>query len=92
VGVGGGAGKRGLDIQHAKRMRLVILSSVTCLAPPYFLTLSHKRHDFLKKVVEYKMCVLIVATNCMRNISHFKNNSARFHGSYEEFVCGVLQP
>jgi hypothetical protein len=27
-----------------------------------FSTLSHKRHDFLKNVTEYKMCVLIFST------------------------------
>jgi hypothetical protein len=33
-------------IQHAKRMRRIIFSSVACLAVPYFHTLFHKRQDF----------------------------------------------
>jgi hypothetical protein len=68
-----------LVIQHAKRMRHVVLPSVACLALAYFSTLSHKQHDFRKNVTEYKMCVLILSTNFVWNISHFKKNWARYY-------------
>jgi len=38
-----------LGIQHPKYMRHIILSSVACLALPYFSTLSHIRYYFRKK-------------------------------------------
>jgi hypothetical protein len=47
---------------RATRMRRIILSSVACLALSHFFTLSHKRHDFQKEVIEYKVCGLIFST------------------------------
>ena len=54
-----------LGIQHAMRMRRILLSSVAWPAVQYISTLSHKRYDFRKKkkVIEYKMCVLIFSTD-----------------------------
>ena len=43
-----------LVIQHAKRMRRIILSSVPCLALTCFSILSNKRHDFRKNVIGMK--------------------------------------
>jgi hypothetical protein len=36
-------------------------------SPQYFSTFSHKTHDFRKTVIEYKMCVLIFSTTCLKH-------------------------
>jgi len=51
-----------LVIQNGKRMRSNLLSSVACLAVPYFSLLSHNWQDFPKTAFEYKMCGLISST------------------------------
>ena len=48
-----------LLIQHATHMRHAETSFVAPRSPPHFSTLSHKRCDCRKKVIEHKMCVLI---------------------------------
>ena len=64
--------------RHEKRMRRIILSSVACLAMPYFSTFSHKRDDFhKKKCIEHNMCILTFSTNFVWNTSHY-NNSAKY--------------
>ena len=70
-----------LVIQHAEHMHHIILSSVACLAPPHFSTLFHTWHDFQKNSIERKMCAFVISKTSMRNISHFKNNSARCYYS-----------
>jgi len=57
----------------------ILLTSVACLALLYLSTLSHKWHDFHKKVIEYKMCFLSPSASFVLNTSHSKKNSARYH-------------
>jgi hypothetical protein len=45
-------------------MRHIVKSFVAALASPYISTLFHKRTIVGKKVVDHKMCVLIVSTTC----------------------------
>jgi hypothetical protein len=69
-----------LDIQHAKQMRRLTLSSVACMAVPHFITLSHKQHDFWgEKVVEHKVYVLISSANVISNFSHYKKKLAKYY-------------
>jgi hypothetical protein len=51
-----------LLIQHVTRMPHIVKLFVAPLYLPYFSTLFHKRHDFRKIVIEYKMCLLIFST------------------------------
>jgi hypothetical protein len=44
-----------LVIQHAKRMRRIILPSVVSLVPPYFSTLSHTGTIFVKILLNIKL-------------------------------------
>ena len=44
-------------IQHAMHISPIVLSSVACLALPCLPTLSHKLHDFQKKLLNMK-CVI----------------------------------
>ena len=56
-----------------------ILSSVACLDVPYLFTLPHKRHDFWKKIIEYKMCVLVVCTTFFWNICYCNKKLGRYY-------------
>jgi hypothetical protein len=57
----------------------IVSSFVSSLAPPHFSTLSHKRQDFRKKkVIENEMCVSIFCTRFVENISHSKEDLARY--------------
>jgi hypothetical protein len=66
-----------LVIQHAKCMRCIISSSIACLVLPNFSTLSYKQHDFWKNVIECNLCVLILSTIFVWNISQSKKKWAR---------------
>jgi len=63
-----------LVIQRGPRMRHIYICGLSGFT--VFSTLSHKRHDFRKKVTEPKMFVLIFPTAFVSNISHFKKNLA----------------
>jgi hypothetical protein len=79
-----------LFIQHAERMRRIIMSSLACLTLPLFSTLSKKNGTiFGKNVIEHKMCALIVSTNFVSNISHSKKNSAKYYHSVHRFSFKV---
>jgi hypothetical protein len=61
-----------LDIQREMRMRRVVFPSVACPVLQYFSTLSHKRHDFTKKIAEHNMFVFLFCTSFVQYIGHCK--------------------
>ena len=60
-----------LGTQRVMRMHHTLICDYSGF-PIVFPTLSHKLHDFRRKVIEHKMCVLICTTSFVRNISHSK--------------------
>ena len=58
-----------LVIQHAKRMRRIVLPSAACPALPYFSTLSRQRHDFGKSIIAHKICFKFLYNFCTNNVS-----------------------
>jgi hypothetical protein len=67
-----------LVIQNTMCMHHIIFSSVACLALPYISTISHKWHDFQKKLLNVK-CVFWFPLQHIWNISHSKKNSLRYY-------------
>ena len=67
-----------LVLQHAKRMRRIIYSSVACLVLPFFLRYLINDTIFWKMSLNIK-CVLIFSTAFVWNIPHSKTNSARHY-------------
>jgi len=59
-------------IQHMQCI-CTILSSVACPALQHFCTLSYKRYDLKKKIIEHKMFVSIFCVTFVWNIFHSKN-------------------
>jgi hypothetical protein len=54
----------------AMRMRRIIVSPVVYPVVPNFSKLSHKWHDFLKNVVERKMCFDFLYNFCLKYFSY----------------------
>jgi len=66
-----------LGMQHAKRMRRVILSPVACPALPYFFHIICKKGKTFENRSLNVMCVLIFSKNSVLHISHSKQNWER---------------
>jgi hypothetical protein len=73
-----------LVIQHAKRMRRVIFSSVACLFLPYISTYFINGTILGKKLLRIN-CLLNFPTTFAWNTYHSKKNSVRYH-KYTQFL------
>jgi hypothetical protein len=65
-------------MQIASFLRRIILPYLACLAAPYFSTLSYKRHDVRKKIIEHT-CGFIFSKTFVWNLYYSKKNSARYY-------------
>ena len=65
-----------LGFHHAMCMHHIVICGL--LAVHYFSTLSHKRHDFRKKMLMNMKCVLISSTTSVCNISPCKKKWSRY--------------
>jgi hypothetical protein len=68
-----------LVIQHAKCMPHIIFQRVAFLILPYFAHYFINGLIFERKVIEHKMCVLILYGNSVTNFSHSNNSVIYFH-------------
>jgi len=66
-----------------------VLSSVVCPALQYFSTLSHKRHDFRRNVIQHKMCVLIFSTTLSETIFILRRNERDMINNVYRSSCKV---
>ena len=68
-------------MQHAVRMRSVILLSAASPDLSNFFPLSQKRHNFRENAIEHKMR-FIFSINFVENTSRSKNNTVRYYCKY----------
>ena len=68
--------------------RTGIILSASTLAPPYFLTLSHKQNDFQKNSLNIR-CVFWFCSQLSFETSHSKNNSVRHCKNVKTSSCKV---
>ena len=73
-----------LVMRYAKGMCHVISSPVVSPAIQHVSTLSHKRHNFRRKITEEKMC--FISTTFAWNISNSTKNSATYHKCTQVFM------
>jgi hypothetical protein len=80
-----------LVIYHAMCMCpiILVLSSVACLALPYFSILSHNWHYFQKKGTEHEMCVLIFSKTFVCSISHSRRTEGNITVNVHRSACKI---
>jgi len=61
-----------LGIQHEMPMRHIIICGLS--DSKYFSTLPHKWQNFLKTVIDHKMCFFSFSTTFVQNIYNSKKN------------------
>ena len=77
-----------LGTQYAVRMRRIKLSSASCLALPYFSTLSVKRRDFRKKGYKMYYKFFFIYSFCLKRLLLWEEFRAILSEMYTVFHTG----
>jgi hypothetical protein len=77
-----------LVIQHAKRVRRIMLTSVVCLTLPSPSILPQKRQYFGEKLLNIQ-CVFFLYS-CVWKISHYRRNTERYCHKFARYSCQIL--
>ena len=72
------------------RMCLIVICGMSGSAISFHI-ISHKRHDFLNKIIEHKMCFDFVY-NFVRKIFHFKKNWVTYRVWRYRMLYNIIWP
>ena len=78
-----------LIIQHARHMRHVVICGLSGSTLFFYISISHKLHDFPKINTEHKMCVLVFSTNLSETFLILRRTERKLTINVQRNSCKV---